>query len=96
MAQAIDEVAPRSRHTDAASLGVYKYDRERKLGHRRIGESGQVTYKKIETTQLMGSIQLGIQYSVSDRVVRFAMPTVDHHPFPRRWAVWPRSRSATC
>lgn len=45
-------------------VGRYRYDRERKLGHRRIGEGGQITYKKIETTQLMGSIQLGIQHSV--------------------------------
>lgn len=47
-----------------AQVGRYKYDRERKLGHRRIGEGGQITYKKIETTQLMGSIQLGIQHTV--------------------------------
>ncbi|XP_037043534.1 phosphatidylinositol 4-phosphate 5-kinase type-1 alpha isoform X3 [Bradysia coprophila] len=47
-----------------ASVGRYKYDRERKLGHRRIGEGGQITYKKIETTQIMGSIQLGIQHTV--------------------------------
>lgn len=50
--------------TSAAGVGRYKYDRERKLGHRRIGEGGQITYKKIETTQLMGSIQLGIQHTV--------------------------------
>lgn len=48
-----------------ALVGRYKYDRERKLGHRRIGEGGQITYKKIETTQIMGSIQLGIQHTVS-------------------------------
>lgn len=51
--------------TSAAGVGRYKYDRERKLGHRRIGEGGQITYKKIETTQLMGSIQLGIQHTVN-------------------------------
>lgn len=51
------------RHGSSA-VGRYKYDRERKLGHRRIGEGGQITYKKIETTQLMGSIQLGIQHTV--------------------------------
>lgn len=60
--QANGEGAVRSR--DAANIGTYKYDGDRKIGHRRIGESGQVTYKKIETTQLMGSIQLGIQHSV--------------------------------
>ncbi|XP_076055987.1 phosphatidylinositol 4-phosphate 5-kinase 59B [Oratosquilla oratoria] len=39
-------------------------DKERKIGHRRVGEGGQVTYKKIGTSQLMGSIQLGIQLAV--------------------------------
>lgn len=39
-------------------------DKERKIGHRRVGEGGVVTYKKIGTSQLMGSIQLGIQQAV--------------------------------
>ena len=40
-------------------------ERDRKIGHRRIDtETGQVSYKKIETNQLMGSIQLGIQASI--------------------------------
>eukprot|EP00092_Neocalanus_flemingeri_P061938 GFUD01074628.1.p1 GENE.GFUD01074628.1~~GFUD01074628.1.p1 ORF type:complete len:629 (+),score=140.45 GFUD01074628.1:98-1984(+) len=39
-------------------------ERDRKIGHRRINEEGQVSYKKIETNQLMGSIQLGIHDSV--------------------------------
>ena len=38
--------------------------KERKLGHRRVGGDGEVTYKKFQTTQLMGSIQLGMQQSV--------------------------------
>ena len=38
--------------------------KERKLGHRRVGGDGEVTYKKFHTTQLMGSIQLGMQQSV--------------------------------
>ena len=33
----------------------------KKLGHRREVD-GEVTYKKFETTQLIGSIQLGLQY----------------------------------
>ncbi|XP_025017981.1 phosphatidylinositol 4-phosphate 5-kinase type-1 alpha [Tetranychus urticae] len=37
---------------------------ERKIGHRRVDETGQVTYKKIETSQICGSIQLGIGYAV--------------------------------
>ena len=38
--------------------------KEKKLGHRRVGGDGEVTYKKFHTTQLMGSIQLGMQQSV--------------------------------
>lgn len=34
-------------------------DKERKIGHRRVGVGGEITYKKIQTTQIMGSIQLG-------------------------------------
>lgn len=34
-------------------------ERERKIGHRRVGVGGEITYKKIQTTQIMGSIQLG-------------------------------------
>jgi len=39
-------------------------EKDRKIGHRRINEEGQVSYKKIQTNQLMGSIQLGIQCGV--------------------------------
>ena len=38
----------------------------KKLGHRRVAEDGEVTYKKFETNQLMGSIQLGIAQSVGN------------------------------
>lgn len=40
-------------------------EKERKIGHRRVGEGGEITYKKIQTSQIMGSIQLGIQHTVS-------------------------------
>ncbi|XP_044740174.1 phosphatidylinositol 4-phosphate 5-kinase type-1 alpha isoform X2 [Chrysoperla carnea] len=39
-------------------------DKERKIGHRRVGVGGEITYKKIQTSQIMGSIQLGIQHAV--------------------------------
>ncbi|KAK3868411.1 hypothetical protein Pcinc_026191 [Petrolisthes cinctipes] len=39
-------------------------DKERKIGHRRVDEGGTVTYKKIGTSTLMNSIQLGIQQAV--------------------------------
>lgn len=41
-----------------------KSDREKKIGHRRVGEAGEITYKKIQTSTIMGSIQLGIQHTV--------------------------------
>ncbi|XP_055688790.1 phosphatidylinositol 4-phosphate 5-kinase type-1 alpha isoform X6 [Lutzomyia longipalpis] len=41
-----------------------KTEKERKIGHRRVGEGGEITYKKIQTSQIMGSIQLGIQHTV--------------------------------
>jgi hypothetical protein len=41
--------------------------KSKKLGHRRVTEDGEVTYKKFETTQLIGSIQLGIQFSVGSQ-----------------------------
>ena len=34
----------------------------KKLGHRRVGDDGFVTYKRFETSQLIGSIQLGMEY----------------------------------
>jgi len=37
--------------------------KEKKIGHRRINPEGQISYKKVETNKLMGSIQLGIQFS---------------------------------
>lgn len=41
--------------------------KSKKLGHRRVTEDGEVTYKKFETTQLIGSIQLGIHFSVGSQ-----------------------------
>ncbi|XP_074106416.1 phosphatidylinositol 4-phosphate 5-kinase 59B isoform X11 [Cotesia typhae] len=41
-----------------------KSEKEKKIGHRRVGVGGEITYKKIQTTQIMGSIQLGIQHAV--------------------------------
>jgi len=45
-------------------------DKERKIGHRRVDDEGQVTYKKIQTTQIMGSIQLGIGHAVGSLASR--------------------------
>ncbi|XP_023317239.1 phosphatidylinositol 4-phosphate 5-kinase type-1 gamma-like isoform X2 [Trichogramma pretiosum] len=47
-----------------AGMARNKSEKEKKLGHRRVGVGGEITYKKIQTTQIMGSIQLGIQHAI--------------------------------
>ena len=37
-----------------------------KLGHRRVRDDGEVTYKKFKTPQLIGSIQLGLEYVLTN------------------------------
>lgn len=59
------ESAQSRRITDSSRYNNKQTDKERKIGHRRVGEGGEITYKKIQTTQIMGSIQLGIQHTVS-------------------------------
>ncbi|UXI18591.1 doublesex and mab-3 related transcription factor [Sarcoptes scabiei] len=51
----------KSQHNSSIPINQSK---ERRIGHRRVNEEGQVTYKKIKSTQIMYSIQLGIGYSV--------------------------------
>ncbi|XP_022185905.1 phosphatidylinositol 4-phosphate 5-kinase type-1 alpha isoform X9 [Nilaparvata lugens] len=50
--------------SNMTGISRLKSEREKKLGHRRVGTGGEVTYKKIQTSQIMGSIQLGIQHAV--------------------------------
>ncbi|XP_034480092.1 phosphatidylinositol 4-phosphate 5-kinase type-1 alpha [Drosophila innubila] len=47
-----------------STTGGTRHGHEKKLGHRRVAEGGEVTYKKIQSKQIMGSIQLGIQHTV--------------------------------
>ncbi|KAJ0170200.1 hypothetical protein K1T71_014128 [Dendrolimus kikuchii] len=44
--------------------GLHVHKSDRKIGHRRVGEGGEITYKKIQSSQIMGSIQLGIQHAI--------------------------------
>ena len=44
--------------------GQKQEHKEKKIGHRRVKIGGEVTYKKIVTTQLIGSIQLGVHHAV--------------------------------
>ena len=37
-----------------------------KLGHRRIGQDGVISYKKVNSNHLMGSIQLGLGHAVGN------------------------------
>ena len=38
--------------------------KEKRIGHRRVNDDGQVTYKGVKSVQIMHSIQLGIGYSI--------------------------------
>ncbi|KRY35256.1 Phosphatidylinositol 4-phosphate 5-kinase type-1 alpha [Trichinella spiralis] len=53
---------------NAEGTGDSKNERK-KIGHRRVDlETGEVTYKKVPTTQIMGAIQLGIANSIGSLV----------------------------
>ncbi|KRY68378.1 Phosphatidylinositol 4-phosphate 5-kinase type-1 alpha, partial [Trichinella pseudospiralis] len=50
------------------TTGDSKYEKK-KIGHRRVDlETGEVTYKKVPTAQIMGAIQLGIANSIGSLV----------------------------
>ena len=52
-------------HSTATNMEArHPTHKEKKIGHRRVKIDGEVTYKKIETTQLIGSIQLGLHHAV--------------------------------
>lgn len=38
---------PKTPLSPRARSGTLKTDREKKIGHRRVGEGGEVTYKKV-------------------------------------------------
>ena len=49
--------------------------KDKKLGHRRV-KDGEVTYKTVQTTQLMSSIQLGLRESLADTANKEEMDLV--------------------
>jgi 1-phosphatidylinositol-4-phosphate 5-kinase len=55
---------PSTSGSKTVTVARSKSEREKKIGHRRVTEGGDVTYKKIQTSQIMGSIQLGIQHAI--------------------------------
>lgn len=87
------------RGVGGTSVGRYKYDRERKLGHRRVGDGGEITYKKIQSSHIMGSIQLGIQHTVSKPQITHVRVNVWTSLFffvLGRSVVWHRNRNVIC
>ncbi|CAH1788077.1 unnamed protein product [Owenia fusiformis] len=50
--------------TPTNTLTTPRDAKEKKIGHRRVDEAGQVTYKKKPTSELMAAIQLGIGQSI--------------------------------
>jgi len=71
-----------------ASGGVK--DKDRKIGHRRVNEDGEVSYKKVQSNQLTLSIQMGIRHAIGyqfkaderDLLMQDFM-TVDTYMFPK-------------
>ena len=57
-------VSSSGRASAGGGAGKKAGDKEKKIGHRRMDEEGQITYKKIQTSQIMNSIQLGVAHAV--------------------------------
>ena len=55
-----------SKRPNRQTSGSEPSDKDRKLGHRRIGQDGVVSYKKVNSNALMGSIQLGLGHAVGN------------------------------
>ena len=64
LSQSGDPKTPLTPGPSSADFKKKQSEKERKIGHRRVDDEGQVTYKKIQTSQIMGSIQLGIGHAV--------------------------------
>lgn len=46
--------------SSAAAIARHKSEREKKLGHRRVGSGGQVTYKKVSEFVFLLQFTFGI------------------------------------
>jgi hypothetical protein len=64
--------------------------KKHKIGHLRVDQQGNATFKHLPTNQLVESLQLGIQYSVGGLETRPAhdllfqdFPTVEIIHFPK-------------
>ncbi|KRZ26267.1 Phosphatidylinositol 4-phosphate 5-kinase type-1 alpha, partial [Trichinella pseudospiralis] len=67
------------------TTGDSKYEKK-KIGHRRVDlETGEVTYKKVPTAQIMGAIQLGIANSIGSLILNTSSNAGTHvtpsHPY---------------
>lgn len=81
---------------NSSTRGTKSTDKEKKIGHRRVGEDGEITYKKIQTSTIMGSIQLGIQHTVSDlkQLILYYMHLMQFRSI--RSLVWPWHTFCDC
>ncbi|XP_075223264.1 phosphatidylinositol 4-phosphate 5-kinase type-1 alpha-like isoform X2 [Lycorma delicatula] len=50
--------------TKRTNENIIRKEKKSRLGHRRVGSDGQVTYKSIKTSKIMGSIQLGLENAI--------------------------------
>uniref|UniRef100_A0A1I8HSF4 PIPK domain-containing protein n=1 Tax=Macrostomum lignano TaxID=282301 RepID=A0A1I8HSF4_9PLAT len=53
-----------------SNTAINRRSEKQKIGHRRVDDDGQVTYKKRPTNEIMLAIQLGIQNSVGNETQR--------------------------
>ena len=61
-----DSKRPKQNSTSEAMASDKDQKSKEKLGHRRIGQDGVISYKKVNSNHLMGSIQLGLGHAVGN------------------------------
>ncbi|XP_033115508.1 phosphatidylinositol 4-phosphate 5-kinase type-1 alpha-like [Anneissia japonica] len=62
--QSAAKIKSKSLSSESAGISRDGTQREKKIGHRRVDEMGEVTYKKTTSSALMAAIQLGLGHSV--------------------------------
>jgi len=61
-----DSKRPKQNSASEAMASDKDQKSKEKLGHRRIGQDGVISYKKVNSNHLMGSIQLGLGHAVGN------------------------------
>ncbi|CAK9292999.1 unnamed protein product [Gordionus sp. m RMFG-2023] len=70
-------------------------ERQRKIGHRRVDDEGKVTYKKVESSQLLKAIQLGLNHSIGSLSSKPQRDVLMQDFTMIEMAIFPRDGSST-